>query len=177
MTAAAQTKKKKPAARKPAGKKKGMPTKYSQAQVKLAYWVARNGKTNEEIAVALGIAVSTLYNWERRYPEFAGALNAGKQEPDDQVEQALFQRAIADTSPAGVTACIFWLKNRRPDRWRDRHELETTATVTVRQDVEDAIIKKLATDGGFAAGVGPVLAQYTPGNGKGGNGRKVATQN
>ena len=24
--------------------------------------------------------------------------------------------------PPDVTACIFWLKNRCPDEWRDRHE-------------------------------------------------------
>jgi hypothetical protein len=25
--------------------------------------------------------------------------------------------------PPNVTACIFWLKNRRRDLWRDRHEI------------------------------------------------------
>jgi hypothetical protein len=25
--------------------------------------------------------------------------------------------------PPNVTACIFWLKNRRSDLWRDRHEI------------------------------------------------------
>ena len=33
--------------------------------------------------------------------------------------------------PADVTAMIFWLKNRRPDKWNDR------AKVTVSADVED----------------------------------------
>jgi hypothetical protein len=28
--------------------------------------------------------------------------------------------------PPDVTACIFWLKNRRPDLWRDTHQLEHT---------------------------------------------------
>ena len=30
-----------------------------------------------------------------------------------------------------VTAQIFWLKNRQPDRWRDKQELGITAEVTV----------------------------------------------
>jgi hypothetical protein len=25
--------------------------------------------------------------------------------------------------PSDVTACIFWLKNRRPDLWRDKHDM------------------------------------------------------
>jgi len=31
---------------------------------------------------------------------------------------------------ADVTACIFWLKNRKPDEWRDRHELDVNNTNT-----------------------------------------------
>ena len=34
--------------------------------------------------------------------------------------------------PPDVTACIFWLKNRRPDLWRDRHDL--AATVKTPED-------------------------------------------
>jgi hypothetical protein len=26
--------------------------------------------------------------------------------------------------PPNVTACIFWLKNRRPDRWRDVQNID-----------------------------------------------------
>jgi len=43
-----------------------------------------------------------------------------------------------------VTAQIFWLKNRRPDRWRDKQELETTEnTKTVIVRGEDEMRKAL----------------------------------
>ena len=38
------------------------------------------------------------------------------------VENALFKNAIE----GNVTAQIFWLKNRKPDKWRDKPEGEQT---------------------------------------------------
>jgi hypothetical protein len=43
----------------------------------------------------------------------------------------LYQRALGYDHngkhyPADVTACIFWLKNRRPGEWRDRQDQRHT---------------------------------------------------
>ncbi len=72
-------------------------------------------------------------------------IKRGKEEPDKIVEATLYRRAIGyeedDTKimqyngdpvivpyikkiQPDITAIIFWLKNRRPDRWRDRQEHE-----------------------------------------------------
>lgn len=113
---------------------------------KAAEWMARHGLTDEQIAEELGIAVSTFYAWQEKYPEFSEAIKRGKEEPDDLVEAALFKRAIGydveehkevyengllvKTEDKTVhvhpsdTAIIFWLKNRRSDRWRDKQEHE-----------------------------------------------------
>jgi hypothetical protein len=46
---------------------------------------------------------------------------------DDRVERALYQRAIGwGNLPPDVTACIYWLKNRRKDRWRDVQQVEAS---------------------------------------------------
>ena len=43
-----------------------------------------------------------------------------KEASDDRVERSLYQLAIGwNGQPPNTTAAIFWLKNRRPDRWRD----------------------------------------------------------
>lgn len=159
MPAATSAKKKKPAAKKtavkkPAPKKRngGRATTYSAAALKLAYWCARSGLIDTEIAAELGIAISTFYKWRKAHPEFAEALDAGKDIPDEKVEQALYKRAIGyeyeetkikDTIKGeetthstlqmapDTTACIFWLKNRRPERWRDKHDVEHGGNVTV----------------------------------------------
>jgi hypothetical protein len=38
---------------------------------------------------------------------------------DGVVTQVKYRQHV----PPDTTACIFWLKNRRPDLWRDRHEI------------------------------------------------------
>lgn len=105
---------------------------------------AREGLTDEQLARNMGISVATLYNWKRDHLEILEALKKGKEVVDFQVENALLKRALGyeivedkmETDHKGrskvtqvvrhiapdTTAQIFWLKNRRPDRWRDRPE-------------------------------------------------------
>lgn len=103
---------------------------------------ARDGLTDEQLAQKMGIATGTLYEWKKSYPEISEALKRGKEVVDIEVENALLKRAlgydyteerveisekdgrkvIQNTKhiAADTTAQIFWLKNRRPDRWRDK---------------------------------------------------------
>lgn len=97
------------------------------AKGKYEYWLseegltllegwARDGLTDEQIAANAGIAPSTLYAWKKDHREISEALKKGKEVVDYEVENALLTKAlIGDT-----TAQIFWLKNRRPDKWRDK---------------------------------------------------------
>jgi len=115
---------------------------------------ARDGMTNEEIAASLGISVRTLYRWQDKYSQVSQALKNGKEVVDAQVERALLKRAlgyeyeekktyIEETGgrqkkkiektikhiKPNTTAQIFWLKNRKPEQWRnaqpdDREKLE-----------------------------------------------------
>jgi hypothetical protein len=87
-----------------------------------------------------------LNEWRNTYPAISDALKKGKEVVDFEVECALLKRALGytyeevtteyGTSQTGkqidivrktikavlpdVTAQIFWLKNRRPDKWRDK---------------------------------------------------------
>lgn len=101
---------------------------------------ARDGLTDEQIAHNMGIRTSTLYEWKKKYLEISEALKRGKEVVDILVENALLKKALGYTvkeqkvtkdgliveiekeiSP-DTTAQIFWLKNRKPDKWRDRVE-------------------------------------------------------
>ena len=106
---------------------------------------ARDGLTDEQIAGNIGINTSTLYDWKNKFPKISEALKKGKEVVDIQVENALLKRAlgydfqetrveksdkdgtkiiqILKHIPADTTAQIFWLKNRRPDKWRDKPEI------------------------------------------------------
>lgn len=81
---------------------------------------ARSGLTDEQIADNMGINVRTLYRWKKEEKLICQALKKNKEVADYQVENALFGEALA----GNVTAQIFWLKNRRPDRWRDKVSAE-----------------------------------------------------
>ena len=106
----------------------------------LAAW-ARDGLIDEQIAHNCGISAGTLYDWKKRFPQIAEALKKGKAVVDVQVENALLKRALGYETveemteegpdgtkirttrkrvPPDVTAQIFWLKNRMPDRWHDK---------------------------------------------------------
>lgn len=107
---------------------------------------ARDGLTVDQIAHNAGVNPCTLYDWQKRYPEVAEALKKGREVVDYQVENSLLKRALGseyvevstedgpngvtrrETTkqlPPNVTAQIFWLKNRRPDKWRRDAQEET----------------------------------------------------
>lgn len=125
----------------------GRPPKYNKnLHPALARAHALRGVTDEEMADELGIVRSTYYKWKKDHPEFSDAIKAGKDRPDDLVEAALFKRAVgfrhpdekiflnkfgeivrAETVkhyPPDPTSMIFYLKNRRPEKWRDKQEIE-----------------------------------------------------
>ena len=79
---------------------------------------ARDGLTDEQIADNIGISTATLYNWRSKYSEISDALKKGKDIVDYEIENALLKTAKA----GNTTAQIFWLKNRRPDKWREKQD-------------------------------------------------------
>ena len=107
----------------------------------VSYW-AKQGLIDTQIAENMGIAPSTLYEWKKKYSELSDALKDGKEVADAQVFNALHQSAIGfhyleevvtntgevvtvkKYSKPNVTAQIYWLKNRVPDDWRDKQEIE-----------------------------------------------------
>lgn len=99
------------------------------ARGKYEYWLsedgltllegwARDGLTDDQIAHNLGVSRSTLAEWKKRFPDLSDALKKGKDVVDYEVENALLERAKG----GDTTAQIFWLKNRRPGKWRDKPE-------------------------------------------------------
>lgn len=88
----------------------------------LAEGWARDGLTDEQMAHNIGISCSTLYDWKNKHSEFSEVLKRSKEVADYEVENALFVKATS----GDVTAQIFWLKNRKPDKWRDKADMTLT---------------------------------------------------
>lgn len=135
---------------KRSGKKRppGRPSRYRDEYAEQARKLCRLGATDKEVADFFGVDVATVHRWKLKHPGFRDALKDGKSQADAEVADRLYQRACgyshADTKfatfegtitdqreytkhyPPDTIACIFWLKNRRPDLWRDKVGLEHT---------------------------------------------------
>ena len=63
--------------------KRGRKSAFRPEYILIAKACARFGAIEEEIADELHINHATLDNWKKKYPEFLGALKAGKDASDD----------------------------------------------------------------------------------------------
>lgn len=80
---------------------------------------AAQGLTQEQIAMALGIGLSTLYEKQNEFTEFAEAIKRGKGKGIQTITNRLYEKALEGDN----TAMIFYLKNRAG--WQDKIEKET----------------------------------------------------
>lgn len=146
--------------------------------IKIEGW-ARDGLTDEQVAANIGISRSTLNEWKKRYPDISDALKRGKEVVDRQVENALLKSALGfqidevtrenvwdedkqvhrmtvtkvvtkEVKP-DTTAQIFWLKNRKPNEWRDRKDIEHSGGLAMTNPfagLSEAELRKLAEKDG-----------------------------
>lgn len=124
-------------------KKTGRPTKFSKSVQEKVEMLALRGFTDAEMAKILDITEQTFNNWKKAHPNFFESLKDWKLRADEKVERSLYERACGYSHPEDKifndggkplvvptvkhyppdsTSMIFWLKNRIPDRWRDKVE-------------------------------------------------------
>lgn len=129
---------------------------------------AGDGLTFAEIARKIGVTKQCLQQWVERYPEVKTALYTTKEQLDYEVENALFRRAVGYKTeevktivgyakkdgtrpvrtekieveiPPDVTACLAWLNNRLPDKWkRNRDNFASAEEEKKNQNVTINII-------------------------------------
>lgn len=159
-----------PTKKKAASKKSlaGRPTKFTneiQKQMKVLYL---EGFTDKKVAKALLIDEATINNWKIAHPKFFESLKDWKAVADREIEKSLYKRAkgfykikepkvgfyegcaiieeVEKEILPDPTSMIFWLKNRQPDKWREKSQLEfDLSNATDEQLVELAkkALKKL----------------------------------
>lgn len=147
----------------------GRPSEFRQEFVPRVLEMAARGATDIEIADSLEVSVRTLYRWKAENAEFSQSLKVAKDIADERVERSLFQRATGyerdavkvfmnkdgdpvyapyreDVQP-DTTACIFWLKNRQPDKWRDKTEVDVNE-ISIAERMQRARARRAAIDKG-----------------------------
>lgn len=122
------------------------------------------GATDADIYTRLGVGKTTFNNWKKQYPKLFELLKTGKSVADQNVENALYQRAIGyshqDTKffqfegevitvetikhyPPDTAAAFIWLKNRgyhsNGQPWRDKHEIEHIDGLTINVTLTDEV--------------------------------------
>jgi hypothetical protein len=129
----------------------GRPSKYKKEFAKQAEKLCAAGFTDLELADFFEVSHQTIDNWKHNHEEFLGSLKSGKSSADDRVERSLYHKAVGYTYdsvkifmpsgsdapvyapyrehvPPDTTACIYWLKNRRPEDWQDKSKIDVNVT-------------------------------------------------
>lgn len=141
------TEKKNPDEKKKRGRKSEYQKEYADQALKLCLL----GAIDKELAEFFSVSVQTLNKWKKDYPEFLESLKKGKNIADANVASRLYNRAIGysckatkfatsegritdskeyiEHYPPDTTATIFWLKNRQPEKWRDKKEVYTNVNL------------------------------------------------
>jgi len=121
---------------------RGRPTEYKEDYNKQAFHLTLLGATDKELATSFGVKEQTITNWKRTYKDFFASIKEGKIEADANVSNSLYKKALGghfiekqkviivdgkekiitlkEQVPPDTTSAIFWLKNRQPDKWRDK---------------------------------------------------------
>jgi len=142
----------------------GRPSSYKPEYAEQARKLCLLGATDKEMADFFGVCEQTILNWRKEHEEFLGSIARGKMDADANVADRLYQRALgyshgavkifmpsgadkpvfADYTehyPPDTTAASLWLRNRQPDKWRDKRDIEATGDLIVQilklADVED----------------------------------------
>lgn len=123
----------------------GRPSKYEDVDLEHVAKMVRSGMTDEQLAAALDVTRATIHNWKTNHKEFFDTLKENKPLSDGNVVRSLYERAcgyehyedkvfmsdgvpVTETVikhyPPDPTSMIFWLKNRQPDKWKDKREQE-----------------------------------------------------
>lgn len=147
------------------GKKRGAKPKVddwltNEGLILLNGW-ARDGLSNGQMAFNMGISQSTFYAWKSEHTEISDTIKKGKEIIDYEVENALLKSALGyeyietHTNVYGektitkkymkpdTTAIIFWLKNRKPNEWRDKQNVNHTGNINYSVDFSEITTDEL----------------------------------
>lgn len=135
----------------------GAPSRFNKRTMDKIEFMIKRGFTIKEIAFMLDCTQNTYYNWKAKNPEFFKKVEDWKYEADKKVERSLRERAtgynhpeerthydatqkewvkttVTKYYPPDPTSMIFWLKNRQPDKWKDKRDVDINdVTVSIER--------------------------------------------
>ena len=113
-----------------------------------AYKLCLLGASDKVLAETFEVDEATINRWKHAHPTFFDSLKRGKITADAEVASALYKRALGyryvevsrecnkkdktkfvtkevhKEVPPDTAAAMAWLKNRRPEQWKEKSEIE-----------------------------------------------------
>ena len=140
----------------------GRPTKYKPEYAEQAYQLALLGLTDEQMAAVFNVSRSTFNKWQKEFPEFSDTVRRGKILADATVAASFYKRATGYEYPSEkivtlsigngesvvervpITAVVLpdpgaalnWLKNRQPDKWRDKQDVALSGEIHLTMNLD-----------------------------------------
>ena len=115
------------------------PYKFTASRRALVLKAISEGKTRSAAMESLGLARQTLTMAMKRDPEFAALVEAAEMPVHEAVESALLKSAMS----GNVTAQIFYLCNRQPERWTHVNQVRVDTKVDIHVGAEQALQAKI----------------------------------
>lgn len=124
--------------------KAGRKSTYDPKYANMALRHCMLGANNEALAKLFEVELATIKKWAKEIPEFSAAIYEGREGADAYMAQSLYHRGCGakikqqrvmivdgkpqtvewvESHPPDTRAASLWLRNRHPERWRDRKEL------------------------------------------------------
>lgn len=122
-------------------KKIGRPSSYNPKYCEEIVEYMRQGFSKIAFAAHIGINVSSIYEWERNYPEFSVAIKVAEQECQKYWENMGNMGAMGMIPNFNATAWIFNMKNRF--KWRDKQPEEVTQVNVNIEKMSDEELEKI----------------------------------
>lgn len=116
----------------------GRPTKYRPRFCERVIELGREGSSRAVIARELGVAMSTMQDWEEKHPGFRASTARARELAlawwEDQGQKGVWSREF------NASAYRLQVMNRFPGQWRDKQSLEHSGPDggAIEVDVDDA---------------------------------------
>lgn len=119
------------------GRKRKLSNLSEEDYKQISLW-AGNGLNETQIATLLNVNISTITREKRRNEQFAQAIKRGRYKAVQQVANKIYENAMEGKE----TSAIFFLKNRDPENWADRQEVQHNLNLAnVLQDASARVIE------------------------------------
>ena len=139
----------------------GRPSLYREEYNEQAFKLCLLGHTDAELGLYFDVTETTINNWKIDHPKFFESIKEGRETADANVVKSLYRRATGYTQKVDkifqfqgeavivptveeiapdTGAAMAWLKNRQPQKWRDKRDVEITGKLILfagDEDLED----------------------------------------